>query len=147
MIKIIAVGKLHQKGIIDQTQYYLKQMPIHVEIVEVQDEPNATGMQQEGLRILNKIKDNDFVIALAISGKTMNSEAFAKWIDERMTYSAADLVFIIGGSYGLSKEVMDRANFELSFSNMTFPHQLIRLMLIEQIYRSQMILKHHPYHK
>jgi len=147
MIKVIAVGKLNQKGITDQIQYYLKQMPIQVEIIEVSDEPSASGMQQEGLRILSKIKDSDFVVALAILGKMMTSESFAKFMDEKMTYSAADLVFIIGGSYGLSLDVMKRANEELSFSKMTFPHQLMRLLLIEQIYRGQMILKHHPYHK
>lgn len=147
MIKIIAVGKINQKAILEQIQYYLKQMPIMVEVLEVPDEANASGMQQEGLRILSKIKDNDYVVALAILGKMMSSEHFAKFMDEKMTYSASDLVFIIGGSYGLSQEVMKRANEALSFSKMTFPHQLMRLMLIEQIYRGQMILKHHPYHK
>ncbi len=147
MIKIISVGKLNQKGISEQIQYYIKQLQMKFEMIEVPDEPTMQGMNVEGERILSKISDTDFVIALAIDGKMMSSEDFASFMDEKMTYHSADLVFIIGGSYGLSSSVMERANLKLSFSKMTFPHQLMRLILIEQIYRGQMILKHHPYHK
>ncbi len=147
MIKIISVGKLNQKGISDQIQYYIKQLQMKLEMIEVSDEPTIQGMNVEGERILSKINDADFVIALAIDGKMMSSEEFASFMDEKMTYRSSDLVFIIGGSYGLSSAVMERANLKLSFSKMTFPHQLMRLILIEQIYRGQMILKHHPYHK
>lgn len=147
MIKIISVGKLNQKGISEQIQYYIKQLQVKLEMIEVSDEPTMQGMNVEGERILSKISDEDFVIALAIDGKMMSSEEFATFMDEKMTYHSRDLVFIIGGSYGLSQTVLERANLKLSFSKMTFPHQLMRLILIEQIYRGQMILKHHPYHK
>lgn len=147
MIKIIAVGKLNQKGILDQLSYYTKQLTIKLDMIEVSDEPTIQGMEVEGERILSKVNPSDFVIALAIDGKMMSSEEFASLMDEKMTYSSSDLVFIIGGSYGLSMGVMHRANMKLSFSKMTFPHQLMRLILVEQIYRGQMILKHHPYHK
>ncbi len=147
MIKVITVGKLNQKGIIEQIQYYKKQLPMKLDMIEVADEPTMQGMQLEGERILSKINPSDIVIALAIDGKMMSSEEFASFMDEKTTYSSSDLVFIIGGSYGLSLDVIRRANMTLSFSKMTFPHQLMRLILIEQIYRGQMILKHHPYHK
>jgi 23S rRNA (pseudouridine1915-N3)-methyltransferase len=147
MIKIISVGKLNQKGISEQIQYYIKQLQMKLEMIEVSDEPTMQGMNVEGERILSKISDEDFVIALAIDGKMMSSEELASFMDEKMTYRSSDLIFIIGGSYGLSQTVLERANLKLSFSKMTFPHQLMRLILIEQIYRGQMILKHHPYHK
>ena len=77
----------------------------------------------------------------------LDSNGFAKLIDDQSTYQQGDLVFVIGGSYGLSDQVMERSNQKISFSKMTFPHQLMRLILIEQIYRAYMILKNHPYHK
>lgn len=147
MIKIIAVGKVNQKGLEENMRYYLKQCPIKIDVIEVQDEASETGKNSEGERILSKIKDSDDVIVLAILGHMMSSEAFSKLLDDKMTYQTKDLVFVIGGSYGLSDAVMKRANYQLSFSKMTFPHQLMRLILIEQIYRGFTILKHHPYHK
>ncbi len=147
MIKIIGVGKVNQKGLEESMKYYLKQCPIKMDVIEVQDEASEQGKTIEGDRILSKIKDSDDVIVLAILGKMMSSEDFSKLLDEKMTYQTKDLVFVIGGSYGLSDEVMKRANSQISFSKMTFPHQLMRLILIEQIYRGFMILKHHPYHK
>lgn len=147
MIKIIAVGKMNQKGLLDQMQYYIKQCPVKIDVIEVADEKAIEGMHIESERILSKIKDQDDVICLAIQGKMMSSEDFAKLLDEKMTYQTKDIVFVIGGSYGLSDDVMRRANAEISFSKMTFPHQLMRLILVEQIYRGLMILKHHPYHK
>ncbi|HOI85948.1 MAG TPA: 23S rRNA (pseudouridine(1915)-N(3))-methyltransferase RlmH [Acholeplasmataceae bacterium] len=147
MIKILCVGKMNQKGLQDSIQYYIKQCPIDVEIIEVFDEATEQGKIVEGQRLLSKIKESDVVVALAILGKPMTSEAFASFLDEKMTYHQGDIVFVIGGSYGLSEDVMKRANVKLSFSTMTFPHQLMRLILVEQIYRGLMILKHHPYHK
>lgn len=147
MIKILCVGKMNQKGLQDSIQYYIKQCPIDVEIIEVFDEAAEQGKIVEGQRLLSKIKESDVVVALAILGKPMTSEAFASFLDEKMTYHQGDIVFVIGGSYGLSEDVMKRANVKLSFSTMTFPHQLMRLILVEQIYRGLMILKHHPYHK
>ncbi|MCF7931021.1 MAG: 23S rRNA (pseudouridine(1915)-N(3))-methyltransferase RlmH [Acholeplasmataceae bacterium] len=147
MIKIIVVGKMNQKYLEQGIAYYQKQIPVKLEWIEVSDEAHILGMSLEGERILSKIKDSDLVIALAIEGKMMDSPGFAKLLDESETYHQGDLVFVIGGSYGLSEDVMKRANQKISFSKMTFPHQLMRLILIEQIYRGYMILKNHPYHK
>jgi 23S rRNA (pseudouridine1915-N3)-methyltransferase len=147
MIKILCVGKLNQKYLNEGILYYQKQIPMKTEIIEVQDESTIQGVCLEGERILSKIKDSDVVIALAIDGKMESSESFSKLIDDLSTYQQGDIVFVIGGSYGLSDAVYQRASKKLSFSKMTFPHQLMRLILIEQIYRALMILKHHPYHK
>lgn len=147
MIKIIVVGKLNQKYLNQGIIYYQKQIPVKLEWIEVSDEASIQGIEIEGERILGKIKDSDVVIACAIQGKMIDSESLAQMIDEKTTYHQGDLVFIIGGSYGLSNKVIERSNHQISFSRMTFPHQLMRLILIEQIYRGYMILKHHPYHK
>jgi 23S rRNA (pseudouridine1915-N3)-methyltransferase len=138
---------MNQKGLQDNIQYYIKQCPVQIEIIEVLDEATEQGKIIEGQRLLSKIKESDVVIALAILGKQMTSEAFASFLDEKMTYHQGDIIFVIGGSYGLSEDVMKRTHVKLSFSSMTFPHQLMRLILVEQIYRGLMILKHHPYHK
>ncbi len=147
MIKVIVVGKMNQKYLEQGILYYQKQIPVKFEWIEVSDEASIQGMYLEGERILAKIKDSDLVIALAIEGKMYDSEGFAKLLDESETYHQGDMVFVIGGSYGLSETVLIRANQKISFSKMTFPHQLMRLILIEQIYRGYMILKNHPYHK
>lgn len=147
MIKIIAVGKLSQTYLKTGIEYYQKRCPTKIEMIEVKDESTAAGMSVEGDRILSKIKTNDFVVVLAIKGKQLSSESFAELIEYAQTYTQGDLVFVIGGSYGLDEKVDERANRRISFSDMTFPHQLMRLMLIEQIYRGFMILKNHPYHK
>ncbi len=147
MIKIIVVGKLNQKYLETGILYYVKQIPTKVEFIEVSDEASIQGMEIEGERILGKVKDTDVVLVLAIDGKMIDSVEFSKQIDHLSTYQSGDLVFVIGGSFGLSEAVMKRANHKISFSKMTFPHQLMRLILIEQIYRAFTILKNHPYHK
>jgi 23S rRNA (pseudouridine1915-N3)-methyltransferase len=147
MIKIIVVGKLNQKYLETGILYYVKQIPTKVEFIEVSDESSIQGMEIEGERILGRIKETDVVLVLAIEGKMVDSIEFAKQIDHLSTYQSGDLVFVIGGSFGLSETVMKRANHKISFSKMTFPHQLMRLILIEQIYRAFTILKNHPYHK
>ncbi len=147
MIKIIVVGKLNQKYLETGILYYVKQIPTKVEFIEVSDESSIQGMEIEGERILGRIKETDVVLVLAIEGKMVDSIEFAKQIDHLSTYQSGDLVFVIGGSFGLSEMVMKRANHKISFSKMTFPHQLMRLILIEQIYRAFTILKNHPYHK
>jgi 23S rRNA (pseudouridine1915-N3)-methyltransferase len=147
MIKLIVVGKMNQKYLNEGINYYKKQIPGGFEIIEVKDEKDESGMHVEGERILSKIKYSDTVCALAIKGKMMDSEAFSSYIEHVQTYQQGDLVFVIGGSYGLSEAVYERANQKISFSNMTFPHQLMRLILVEQIYRAFMIMKNHPYHK
>lgn len=147
MIKIIVVGKLNQKYLETGILYYVKQIPTKVEFIEVSDEASIQGMEIEGERILSKVKDSDVVLALSIDGKMYDSVEFSKEIDHLTTYNPGDLTFIIGGSFGLSEAVMKRANHKISFSKMTFPHQLMRLILIEQIYRAFTIQKKHPYHK
>ncbi len=147
MIKIIVVGKLNQKYLAEGILYYQKQIHAKLEFIEVPDESTIQGVDIEGSKILSKIKDSDYVISLAILGKIMDSIEFSDMLDQVSTYQQGDLIFIIGGSYGLSDEVLKRSNQQISFSKMTFPHQLMRLILIEQIYRGFMILKNHPYHK
>ena len=102
---------------------------------------------KEGERILAKIKDQEYVIALAIEGKNPSSEAFAQKIENLGIQGKSQLVFVIGGSLGLSPAVMQRSNAQISFGKMTFPHQLMRVMLTEQIYRAFRIIHNQPYHK
>lgn len=147
MIKIICVGKLNQKYLNEGILHYTKQIPEKIEFIEVSDESDMSKIDLEAKRILSKIKDTDYVITLEILGKLTDSIEFSHIINHVMTYRQGDLVFIIGGSYGLSDQVKLRANQKVSFSKMTFPHQMMRLILIEQIYRAFMILKNHPYHK
>jgi len=147
MIKVICVGKMNQKYLKEGIDYYAKQIPQKLEVIEVADEASIQGKEVEGSRILSKIKVSDYVVTLEILGQMIDSEGFAKVLDEQMTYSQGDLVFVIGGSYGLSDEVKERSQMKISFSKMTFPHQLMRLILVEQIFRGFMILKNHPYHK
>jgi 23S rRNA (pseudouridine1915-N3)-methyltransferase len=147
MIKIICVGKLNQKYLNEGISYYIKQIPEKVEMIEISDEKNIKGIDLEGSRILSKIKDSDYVFTLEIEGKMKDSIEFSSSINHAKTYQQGDLVFVIGGSYGLSSAVKERSNEKISFSKMTFPHQMMRLILIEQIYRAFMIQKNHPYHK
>jgi 23S rRNA (pseudouridine1915-N3)-methyltransferase len=103
--------------------------------------------QKEGDRILAKISQDTYVIALAIQGKLQSSEELAKNLDKLATYGKSKVAFVIGGSLGLSDEVIKRSNEQLSFSRMTFPHQLMKLILVEQIYRAFRINRNEPYHK
>lgn len=146
-ITLICVGKMKQTYLKEAMSDYIKQMPYPFEIVEVQDEKEQSGMALEEKRILSKIGPQDYVIGLAIKGEMVSSEQFALKMDHWMTYEKKDLVFIIGGSYGFTQAIYDRCNYLLSFSKMTFPHQLMRVILVEQIYRGFQILKGHPYHK
>lgn len=146
-LTLICVGKMKQTYLKEAIQDYIKQMPYPFEIIEVQDEKEIQGMVIEEKRILSKISVNEFVIGLAIKGDMLSSEQFAEKLDRWMTYDKKDLTFIIGGSYGFTEAIYDRCNYLLSFSKMTFPHQLMRVILVEQIYRGFQILKGHPYHK
>lgn len=157
-IKIIAVGKLKEKYLKSGIDEYLKRMKSYskVEIVEVPDEQAPENLSdkdleivktKEGERILSKIKKEDFVINLEIGGKLLSSEELAELIEKSQLDGRDSIVFIIGGSNGLSKEVIQRGDSSLSFSKMTFPHQLMRLILIEQVYRGYRIINNHPYHK
>lgn len=157
-IKIIGVGKLKEKYFKAGIAEYKKRLGAFakVEIVEVADEKAPESLsesemmdvkEKEGERILAKIKDREHVIALAIEGKQRPSEVFAQEIEDLGTYGHPDITFVIGGSLGLSPVVMKRANDTLSFGKLTLPHQLMRLVLIEQIYRAFMINAGRPYHK
>ncbi|WP_282928642.1 23S rRNA (pseudouridine(1915)-N(3))-methyltransferase RlmH [Anaerococcus sp. Marseille-Q7828] len=158
-IKIIAVGKIKEKFYKDAIDEYLKRMQTYnkVEIIEVADEMAAENLsekeleqvkEKEGERILGKISKEDYVVSLEILGKQMDSIEFAKFIEDEMAEGfGRNLVFVIGGSNGLAKEVSQRSNKKLSFGKMTYPHQLMRVILTEQIYRAYRIINGHPYHK
>ncbi|MED4136794.1 23S rRNA (pseudouridine(1915)-N(3))-methyltransferase RlmH [Priestia megaterium] len=157
-ISIITIGKLKEKYLKQGIEEYLKRLSSYakVEIIELADEKAPENLsesemeqvkQKEGERILAKVSDDTHVIALAINGKQKSSEELAKEIDSLATYGKSKIAFVIGGSLGLSSEVMKRSNAALSFSKMTFPHQLMRLVLVEQIYRAFRIIRNEPYHK
>ncbi|WP_179394070.1 23S rRNA (pseudouridine(1915)-N(3))-methyltransferase RlmH [Lacticaseibacillus absianus] len=157
-IKIIGVGKLKEKYFKDGIAEYKKRLNkfAKVDIVEVPDEKAPESLSEaemahvkavEGERILGKIKDKEWVIALAIEGKQRSSEAFAQELQDLTTYGHSDITFVIGGSLGLAPAVMKRADNTLSFGKLTMPHQLMRLVLIEQVYRAFMIGIGSPYHK
>lgn len=157
-IKIIAVGKLKEKYLVQGIKEYMKRLGGYtkIELIEVADEKapenlSAAQMQQvkdkEGERILAKIKEQDYVFALAIEGENPTSEAFAKQMAQLMVQGKSNFVFVIGGSLGLSTAVMKRSNAAISFGKMTYPHQLMRLILVEQIYRAFRINHGDPYHK
>jgi 23S rRNA (pseudouridine1915-N3)-methyltransferase len=157
-ISIVTIGKLKEKYLKQGIDEYLKRLSIYakVEVIELPDEKAPENLsetemmmvkEKEGERILGKINDDTHVIALAIEGKMKSSEQLAKDLDQLATYGKSKIAFVIGGSLGLSNTVMKRANDTLSFSKMTFPHQLMRLILVEQIYRAYRINRGEPYHK
>ena len=157
-ISIITVGKLKEKYLKQGIEEYSKRLSAYakIDIIEIPDEkaPETLSEQEmlqvkgkEGERILAKIPDDAHVIALAIEGKMKSSEELADTLDKLATYGKSKIVFVIGGSLGLSRDVMKRANDTLSFSKMTFPHQLMRLILVEQVYRAFRINRGEPYHK
>ncbi|CCC57749.1 23S rRNA (pseudouridine(1915)-N(3))-methyltransferase RlmH [Caloramator australicus] len=157
-LTIISVGKLKEKYLKEGISEYLKRLSKYakVEIIEVPDEKAPENLSEreeenvkdkEGQNILKHIKDNMYVIALDINGKNLSSEEFAQFLNQRAIEGSSSIAFIIGGSIGLSKDVLNRADFKLSFSKMTFPHQLMRLILLEQIYRAYRIISGEPYHK
>ena len=157
-IIIVGVGKLKEKYFKDGIAEYVKRMSrfAKVKIVQVPDEKapeklSPAEMEQvkeiEGKRILDKIKDKEYVYVTAIKGKERTSEAFAKELSNLTTYGHSDITFVIGGSLGTSDAVNKRADDLISFGKFTMPHQLMRLVLIEQIYRAFMINSGSPYHK
>ncbi|MFY8331548.1 23S rRNA (pseudouridine(1915)-N(3))-methyltransferase RlmH [Vagococcus carniphilus] len=157
-IKIIAVGKLKEKYLKQGIAEYEKRLGKYCkfEIIEVPDEKAPENLseleiiqvkEKEGQKILAKISDNDYVFALAIQGKEITSEGFANQIDQLSTRGTSSFAFVIGGSLGLSDEVMKRSDAQISFGRLTYPHQLMRLILTEQVYRAFRIIKGEPYHK
>lgn len=157
-IKIICVGKIKEKFFADAINEYSKRLSkfTNLEIIEVPDEMTKDGasegmnlkvLQKEAERIMAKISDSDYVITLEIEGKKLTSEQLADKIADVMLRGNSQIAFIIGGSLGLFDDVKKRADYALSFSDMTFPHQLMRVILLEQIYRAFKINAHEPYHK
>ncbi|WP_172934727.1 23S rRNA (pseudouridine(1915)-N(3))-methyltransferase RlmH [Streptococcus sp. 2106] len=157
-IKVVTVGKLKEKYLKDGIAEYSKRISrfAKFEMIELSDEKtpdkaseseNQKILEIEGQRILSKVGDRDFVIVLAIEGKTLSSEEFSKQLEETSIKGFSTLTFIIGGSLGLSSSVKNRANLSVSFGRLTLPHQLMRLVLVEQIYRAFTIQQGFPYHK
>ena len=157
-IRIVSVGKIKEKYIQDGIKEFSKRLSryCNLEIIEVEDEKAPENLSEkemeivknkEGERILSKIPQNSYVISLVIQGKSLSSEGLAEKIENLMIDGVNDITFVIGGSLGLSNNIIERSNFKLSFSKMTFPHQLMRLILLEQIYRGWRIMKGEPYHK
>ncbi|ANU20792.1 23S rRNA (pseudouridine(1915)-N(3))-methyltransferase RlmH [Planococcus plakortidis] len=157
-ISIVTVGKLKEKYLKAGIAEYAKRLGAYAKIaeIEVADEKAPEQLSEadmeivkkkEGERILAKIPQDAYVIALAIDGKMKTSEQLAKDMESLMTYGRSKIVFVIGGSLGLHDEVLKRADEKLSFSKMTFPHQLMKLILLEQVYRAFRIMKGEPYHK
>ena len=157
-IKIICVGKIKEKFYKDAISEYSKRLSAYcnLKIIEVNDEKtkeNASDkeiditLKKEGERILKATSDSDYIIALSIDGKKFDSIGFADRINDLGVHSTSNICFIIGSSLGLHKEVLEKAKLKISFSDMTFPHQLMRVILLEQIYRAYRIINKEPYHK
>lgn len=157
-ITLITVGKIKEKYLKDAIAEYSKRLSKYckLEIVEVADEKtpdNASEIvenairEKEGERILKYVKDDAFVITLEINGKQLTSVELAEKIDKLGVQGTSHIIFIIGGSIGLGQSVLQKSDYALSFSKMTFPHQLMRVILLEQVYRSYRIISGEPYHK
>ena len=157
-ITISCVGKIKEAYFREAIEEYTKRLKRYVDI-SINENPDEKApeslsplekekiKEKEGKRILEGINPSSFVIALDIKGKKLNSEALAEYIEEIKLRGFSHITFVIGGSLGLSEEVLKRADFRLSFSDMTFPHQLMRVILLEQIYRAHRIINNEPYHK
>ena len=142
MIKIICIGKLKEKYLKEAINDYTKRLSKYtkLQIIELQDEKiKEKALQIEAERILKHIKNNDYVVTLEIEGTHLTSNELAKKI-ETIQINNPNITFVIGGSYGLDNKIKQRSNYKLSFSNLTFPHGLFRLILLEQIYRSFKII-------
>ena len=157
-ITLITVGKIKEKYLEAAISEYAKRLSRYcrLEIVQVADEKTPDGAgealeiqikEKEGERILAHVKEGAYVVALAIDGKQLSSEELADFMEERGVRGESHIQFVIGGSLGLSDAVLRRSDYRLSFSRMTFPHQLMRVILLEQIYRSNRIIHGEPYHK
>ena len=157
-ITVITVGKIKEKYLKDAIAEYSKRLSKYckLEVIEVADEktPDQASenveqqiRKKEGERILRYVKEDAYVITLEIGGTMLDSVAFAKKIETLGVQGKSHIIFIIGGSIGLGEDVLKRSDYGLSFSKMTFPHQLMRVILLEQVYRSYRILEGEPYHK
>ncbi len=157
-IRILCVGKLKERFYEDAMAEFTKRLSrfARVEVVAVADErapetltdaQRAQVLEKEGARLIEKLRPSDFAVALKIDGRRYGSEAFSRQLGAWMNEGKGSIAFLIGGSLGLSPAALARADADISFSDMTFSHQLIRVMLIEQIYRAFKILNNEPYHK
>lgn len=157
-MKLVTVGKLKDKALTALVDEYVKRLKPYekVEILEVADmmapESNSDAQNEqvkkiEGERVLSKIKENEYVILLDLWGESISSEQLAAKIEKIYTYQSSNLTFVIGGSLGLSPELVKRADFRWKLSDCTFTHQMVRVLVLEQFYRATMINRHMPYHK
>lgn len=151
MIKILCVGKIKEKFFKEAINEYLKRISKYskIEIIEVNDvdlNNKELNLEKERDNLMKYINDKDYIVTLEIEGKQMDSEEFSKTIDKTLI-NYPNITFIIGGSYGIHDDIKNKSNLKLSFSKMTFPHQLFRIILLEQIYRGFKIIKNESYHK
>ena len=157
-VKILCVGKIKEKFYRDAILEYSKRLSkyCNLQIIEVADEKTSETAStnemeivknKEGERLLKHLKERDYVIALAIQGTQQDSVAFSKYIENLGLTGNSSVAFVIGGSLGLSNDLLARSDAQISFSKMTFPHQLMRVILLEQIYRAMRIMNNEPYHK
>jgi 23S rRNA (pseudouridine1915-N3)-methyltransferase len=157
-ISVITVGKLKERYLKDAIDEYAKRLTRYckLQLIEVQDEktPENASLKEEdqikekeGEVILKHVKDNMYLVALDLKGKMLSSEELAGFISDLGVNGDSSLAFVVGGSLGLSQRVLNRANYKLCFSKMTFPHQLMRVILLEQVYRGFRIINGEPYHK
>ena len=156
-IKIITIGTIKEKYLKDGILEYIKRIKKYsnIQIIEISESSLGdnskksieNALEKEAIEIISKINNKDYVITLDIGGKQISSVEFSKLIENEKNYGTNDFVFIIGSSHGLSDRVREISNYRLSFSKMTFPHQLMRMILLEQIYRTFKIVNNGPYHK
>ena len=144
-IIILCIGKLKEKYWTDAAAEYIKRLSKYC-VLQI-DELKEGEPLSEGAALLKRLKKEDYVIALDMAGEELDSEELSNKLEEMMVSGRSRVIFIIGGSDGLSKEVTGRADYNLSFSKMTFPHQMMRIILLEQIYRSFKIINNEKYHK
>ncbi len=151
MIKIICLGKIKEDYLIDAIDEYKKRLSkyTNIEIIELEDIDNKSkevALSKERNEILKHLNKKDYIITLDIDGKELDSKEFAKKIDN-IYLTNSNITFIIGSSYGISEDIKELSNYRLSFSKMTFPHKLFRVLLLEQIYRAYKINNNEEYHK
>ena len=153
-IKIIVIGKTHKNFLIEGENEYLKRLKRYttIEKIEIPDLKNTKHLsaseikKKEGVLILQKLESNGFVVVLDENGKSFGSVNFANWLQEKMNRGYKNITFIIGGAYGFSDAIYQKANEKMSLSKMTFSHQMIRMIFAEQLYRAHTILNNEPYH-
>lgn len=148
MIKLICVGKIKEQFFKEAIKEYEKRLSKYtkLKIIEIEDEPLINGIEKEGINILKNINEKDYVITLEIDGNMLTNIELEHKLSQNLIINS-NITFVIGGSYGLSETVKQRSNYKLSFSKQTFPHQLFRIMFLEQLYRTFKIKNNETYHK